>query len=130
MKTYSPEVKAEVIGSWIAGSSLNHLASAHGITKSTIQGWVKGRTRTALVPKNEKTPEDYLDDIAWRHIDAGQLATEAILRKATDAGWLDKQNADALAIFYGVIADKQLRLLAAFQRADEHGEAALTRGSG
>jgi hypothetical protein len=95
-----------------------------------VQGWVKGRTRTVLVQKTNDPDQDTIDDIAWRHVRKGALASEAILTKATDAGWLEKQNAADLAILYGVIADKQLRLLAAYQRDDGDGVKALAPGSG
>ena len=115
MKTYTPELKAQVIANWMAGASLPQLAKMFAMPMSTAQGWVKGRTRVMLVTKKEEPFQDTIDDIAWRHVDAGALAAEAILRKTQDVGWLDKQDAPGLAILYGVIADKQLRLLAAYR---------------
>lgn len=114
MQNYTDEVKAQVIARWESGDSLNVLTGAFGIAKSTIQGWVKGRPRTSLVPKPKQPDEDTIDDIAWSWLKAQGDASLAILRKAADDSWLSRQNAHDLGVLYGIIADKQLRLLAAW----------------
>ena len=93
MRKYSVELKQQVIGAWQAGNSENELVKTFGVPKSTLRGWVKGRSRTAIAPKKDEPDEDTIDDIAWAHVKAGRTASEAILAKAADARWLDRQNA-------------------------------------
>ncbi len=109
------ELKAQVIGEWAAGASYGDLSARHNVPKSSIQRWVDGRTRILPIPKPNGPDEETIDDIAWDWTIAQKAATIAILRKATDDSWLSGQNAHDLGVFYGIIADKQLRLLAAFR---------------
>lgn len=51
MKTYSPEIKAQVIAEWLAGAPLRQLVKRHGIPKSTVQTWANANPRTAVVPE-------------------------------------------------------------------------------
>lgn len=112
--SYPPELKAQAISEWMAGASLNDLSQRLDVPKSTLQGWVAGRTRTEVVPKPNPEAES-LDELAWGWAHGNFLASAAILRKAQDDSWLDRQSAHDLGVFYGIIADKQLRLLAAFK---------------
>jgi transposase-like protein len=124
MRKYSAEFRAQVIAEWKTGEAAIHLARIHGINGQTVNNWVKNEHRLPVKPEHEVYKEqlealqDDIDAIAWRHVKAGAAASEAILAKAQDPSWLDKQDAPGLAILYGVIADKQLRLLAAYERED------------
>lgn len=120
MQVHPEQLRTQVIAEWMAGASLGGLAKAHKLPKSTVQEWVKGQSRIAVVPKeNGVEPSRVMDSMAWELVCDGFAASAAILRKAQDSSWLDKQNANDLAIFFGVLSDKQLRLLAAFRRPDE-----------
>ena len=114
--TYTAEVKAQVIADWKTGASLGQLVKAHGVPKTTVRAWVEGMDRTGTVLK-KNTPT--LDEMAWELVGESFAALRAILRKAQDDSWLDKQNANDIAIFFGVTSDKLLRLLAAGAKQDE-----------
>ena len=121
MRTYTPEFKAQVIAEWKAGSAMKGLARAHKIPQSTVQTWLKGHTRVALVsapdPK-KKVAELYdLDAMALKLIDGSVSAVTAIHGVTLDGAWLQRQNAADLAILLGVISDKLYRLLGAIKRA-------------
>lgn len=118
-EAWPSEVKANVIAEWMAGASLDGLAVSHRAPKSTVQRWVKGLVRTVSIPKPNALPDkETIDDLAWDWTKAQSGASLAILRKAQDDSWLSRQNAHDLGVFYGIIADKQLRLLAAFRPAE------------
>lgn len=122
MTTYAPDLKAQVIAEWGAGSSLDRLAKDHGVPKSTVRNWVQGYDRVALVPtaKTELGAYD-LDKAAVGLVDDSIRAIHAIYGTAEDPAWLRGQNAADLAILAGVIADKLYRLLGAIRLTDDHG---------
>lgn len=117
---YTAEQKTLLIAAWQSGASENELTRDFNIPKTTLRGWVKKLTRTAVAPKPKANEPDWetIDDIAEDWTRAQGMATLAILRKAQDDSWLDRQSAHDLGVFYGIIADKQLRLLAAFKPRD------------
>lgn len=125
---YSSELRAQVIGEWMAGASLGQLSRAHQVPKSTIRGWIEGRSRSTLArptaPKNQwdgrdQANERSIDEIFWMELIAGIRASSAILSQVTDREWLLRQDAASLAVLYGVISDKRFRLLAAFEPVAE-----------
>lgn len=127
MRTYTPELKAQVIAEWKAGSARKGLARAHKIPQSTVHTWLKGHTRVALVsapdPK-KKVAELYdLDAMALKLIDGSVSAVTAIHGVTLDGAWLQRQNAADLAILLGVISDKLYRLLGAIKPAASHADA-------
>ena len=124
MQTYTDEVKAQVIAAWMTGASENMLVRDFAVPKSTLRGWVKGLTRTAVALKPKADPDwETITDIAADWTRAQGMASIAILRKAQDDSWLDRQNAHDLGVLYGIIADKQLRLFAAFKPKPADGSA-------
>ena len=124
MNTYSPELKAQVIAEWMAGASLKQLALSYAVPKSTVQEWVKGHGRVAVVPKNKEDDDRDLDSRAWGLVDGSFSALSRIHGVTQDDAWLKRQNAADLAIFAGVISDKLIRLLGAVQRPDSSADQA------
>ena len=114
--TYTAEVKAQVRAEWMTGASLGQLVKAYGVPKATVQAWVAHIDRNGTVLK-QNTPS--LDELAWGLVGESFAALRAILRKAQDDSWLDKQNANDIAIFFGVTSDKLIRLLAAGAKQDD-----------
>ena len=124
MKTYTPELRAAVIAEWGAGSSLDSLAKAHQLPKSTVRNWVQGYDRVALVPTAKKELGSYdFDGAAVNLVDGSVRAIQAIYGATADEAWLKRQSAADLAILAGVIADKLYRLLGAIRVSDEDGQA-------
>lgn len=115
MQRYTDEVKAKVVSEWTAGASFPQLSHAHDVPVSTIQGWVKGRTRSKLVTKKSLQEYDF-DEAAEHLIDGSVRAYQAILRAAEDPEWIKGHSPSEAAILAGVIADKLYRLLGAIER--------------
>ncbi len=111
-RTYSPELKTQVIAEWKAGSSLDSLAKAHTMPKATVQAWTSHLERVPV--SIAKRPEPYdLDEMAIRLINGSVNAVSAIHGVTEDGAWLRSQTASELAILLGVISDKLYRLLEA-----------------
>lgn len=115
-----PDVQAQVVAEWKSGSSERTLAQMHRVSRRTIARWVAGHERA--VKTNTLAAYD-LDAMALRLISGSVSTLGAIHGIGQQEDWLRKQSADELAIFYGVIADKLIRVLAAIPKPDEHDEA-------
>lgn len=113
MNTYTPEVKASVVTAWMAGASLNQLVAQFKVPKTTVARWVSDLERIAPAP-SPGPKKISLVDLSYELATESFNAAIAILRLAQDRAWLEKQNANDLAILFGVNADKLYRLLPAF----------------
>jgi hypothetical protein len=122
---YSDALKAQVIAEWKAGATELRLATLTGVPRTTLQKWLVGQERAA-----KQTEEYDLDKMAWELVGDSFTALRAILRKSQDDSWLHKQDANDLAIFFGVTSDKLLRLLAAGTKpAADRGEPVLEQSA-
>lgn len=134
-QSYPDEVKNHARARWKAGDSAAQIAEAIGAPLSSVKRWVKGTERSSLPvvqlsreasSKTKTEPEEPptvdIDRIAARLIDGSSNALDAIGRLvATGDGsdWLKGQGAHELAILYGVISDKLVRVLAAHRTQPE-----------
>lgn len=116
MQTWSDEVKAKLIVDWQAGASQKQLVAKYGVPQATLRHWIEGLERVEVegVITPVSAPKRTLADLAYDLAAESFAAEIAILRLAQDREWLLKQNANDLAIFFGVNADKLYRLLPAF----------------
>lgn len=105
---FSDEEKAEAIARIKAGESVHAVARSLAVQPSTVRQW-RAKFHPEADPQQEK---DYAA-LVLRHLELGLAAAERILSQTGDAAWLGKQSAGELATFYGVIFDKQARILAA-----------------
>lgn len=116
MATYPPEIKAQVIAARLAGTSENALVKQFNVPKTTLRFWVK---QAELHPKTKALAELDIDAIGMKLIDGSVSAVGAIAGVTLDPTWLRQQNAHDLAILYGVIADKLIRVLGAVKPRPE-----------
>lgn len=117
MAKYPPETKAQVIAEWQTGESIKALSRKRNLPERTIGFWVKGRTRAPAAPKTQDPFRD-LDAAIWQVVSANLRALQAVAEQAQDADWRKGQSAHDLAIFYGVLSDKVVRVLAALERPE------------
>lgn len=134
-RTYAPELKAQVIAEWKAGSSLGGCSRAFSVPLTTVASWVKGESRLPVeLQQPKQKPEPYnLDQMAVKLVDGSVHAVSAIHGIAQEHEWLQKQNAADLGVLLGIISDKLYRLLEAIRpyRAEPAaGAAVITAGSG
>lgn len=134
MQKYDDAIRAKVVLGWKTGTSAKALSRENAIPVSTVRLWVKDETRLSPVPpptpKNKRT----IDDLAYDLLHETLLGLTAIARKAQDADWLDRQEANGLHLLLGVGADKVIRLYEAMDpdrlREIEAGCARLPSGVG
>jgi transposase len=112
---YTDETKTQIRVEWMAGATLDQIATSYTMPKSTVQSMVKGMRRTELIHKKSLSDYDF-DSAAEQLIDGSVRAAASILRAAEDHEWIKGHSPNEAAILFGVIADKLYRLLGAIDR--------------
>jgi hypothetical protein len=118
-----PEVQAQIIGVLLTGQfrTDEEAAAAVGVSKSTVS-----RLRAIIPGEYLKLAETLKKErIADRVVDFIDEALDSLVRinRIThEQDWLLSQDAASLATFYGVSADKLIRILEASDRANRASE--------
>lgn len=103
----------------LEGQSVTAIAAAFKLPKSTVSG-IKRDMDPSDLAQIEPEKRARLGDLIERHLTSSLEACEAIAEHATDGRWLAKQSASELAVLYGVMTDKAVRIIEATQMA--HGD--------
>lgn len=109
-KAHSAETKSAVIAALLAGQGVNEVATAFGLSKSVISR-IKNEIAPAQLEQVGTQKKERLVDLVESHLTESLKAATAIARQTQDDLWRSKQSAENLAIFYGVLSDKSIRLL-------------------
>jgi transposase-like protein len=112
--SYSDETKAQVMAALLAGQSVSSVARNYNLPKGTVSSWrqqaqKKGRVESSATQKGES-----LDDLLLAYVQENLTTLREQAQFFRDGQWLKRQDASALAVLHGVIADKTVRLLEAF----------------
>ncbi len=142
-KKYPVATRAEAVARLLAGESPKAIARALSVPESTLRDWrdiarnlvaqwvEEDRARSDAAPKQNHA---WLDDQIWGLVGDSIAALRAVAKKAQDDAWLTEQSASSLAVFFGVLSDKLVRVLAALEpyqatgpddNGDDAGTAAL-----
>jgi transposase-like protein len=108
-REYSDETKAQVMAALLAGQAVSKVASDYKIPYSTVGTWAKdakGLIRESSIQKRERIGELVVDNV-----EAALEATRALANVFTDETWIRRQEASQLAVLYGVLSDKTVRVL-------------------
>ena len=126
MAKYSDETRAAVLAAIASGDSIRHAAEAHDVPPSTAAGWKKkAKVQTGSAQSRTKKRNGEFDAEVYDPADPFSdllilLTRDKIqtlreqLHFFRDVEWLRKQNAADVAILFGVVSDKALRLLEAY----------------
>lgn len=106
------ERKAGAFADLLSGASVTAVAARWGIHRNTVARWRAADPELSSSHFREDVQED-LSKLVVKHLQQQFTAQEAILAQANDAEWLSKQSARDLAVLFGVISDKQVRILEA-----------------
>jgi Transposase len=111
---YPPETRAAVVAAVLAGESVNKVSKRFGIGRATIVHWRDLAERPPASPALQQKKEA-LGEQVYGLLEDSIAALRFQLRATSNEAWIRAQSADQLAIFYGVLADKAIRLLAAIR---------------
>lgn len=116
---HSNEVKAAAVAAVLAGESVSSVAKQFGVSRAAIVEW---RDKTGITGEVTPVAQQKKHDLGMQ---VYGLLEDSIahlrfqLRVTADEEWIKRQTANDLAIYHGVIADKTVRLLAAFRPPDD-----------
>ena len=109
-KQTSPEIRAQVIAALLAGGSVAKVATDYKLDKSTVSR-IKGSLPEQTLQQVATEKKERLIDLVESHLAESLRAATEIARQTQDDVWRSKQSAENLAVFYGVLSDKAIRLL-------------------
>lgn len=108
--------KAAVIALLLEGCTPTEIQKRLKVPESTARNYRRELTADQLTKLNEKRA-GRLDDMIFEHLDANFTAMRAIAQHVQSPRYIQRQDADALAVLFGVINDKSVRILDALERA-------------
>lgn len=121
-KAHSDEVRAQAVAALLAGQGVSEVARQYKLPKSTVS-----RLKNSLAPQvleqvgTEK--RESLAGLIEEHLSTSlKSATKLAHKVGTDDNWFTKQSADEIAILYGVLTDKAIRILEAAEAASHEEE--------
>ena len=118
-KFHDEATKAAVMAALLTGQSINYVAKEYKIPRGTVASWSRElpRNHTVSYEKRERIGDLIIDNVE------AELATMIAMQNVfTDEKWLRKQRASELAVLYGVIKDKNMRVLEALPDGDDRAD--------
>lgn len=103
----------------LQGQSAHSVAAETGVPVRTLQYW---KAQEKIAPMADDASRVAVGRLLVDNVKAGLAATHEILQLFQDYEWLRKQNAAELATSFGIIADKQIRLIEAMIPTPAEGE--------
>lgn len=102
--------KAAVMAALLTGQSINYCVKEYKIPRGTVAQWSRdlSRVRTGTYEKRERIGQLIIDNVEAEF--ETMIAMQDVF---TNQEWLKKQSASELAVLYGVIKDKAIRVLEA-----------------
>ena len=111
-KKYSEEKKAAVLAALVEGQSLNQIAKEYKVPRSTVSRW-----KNEDVPLNGTQKKD-VGELLLGYLETNLESLKAQAEYFKTEEWLKKQNAADVAVLHGVMTDKAVRLIEAFNATD------------
>lgn len=109
----------------VAGQGVAEVATAYNLDESVVSRW---RTRLVASGLQELQPKtrDELETLLMDYVRQTLKTLKAQSEVAGNADYIKKQPASELAVLHGVMADKAVRILAAFEPSEIPSEGAGT----
>ena len=111
-KKHSEEVRSEALAALLAGQNVPEIAKKYKLPESTVRDLRNSIESEKFAEVRAKKQEE-LANLIEGHLQASLEAAANIAKQAKNAEWLNKQDADKLGVFYGILTDKSVRILEA-----------------
>lgn len=122
-------IRAQIIADLQRGDSLQEVATRYNVDKATVSRF-KNTVGPVLLQEVARQRVETIGELVENHLRAGLKVTTTIANQLNDPEWLRQQTPKDLAVLYGVVTDKAIRILEASERARERDAAAqLLHGS-
>jgi hypothetical protein len=118
-KAHDETIRAEAMAALLAGQSISYVAKEYKLPRGTVSAWSRNlpRNHTVSTEKRERIGQLIIDNVEAEF--ETMIAMQDVF---TDKEWLKKQSASELAVLYGVIKDKAIRVLEALPDAETDSE--------
>lgn len=116
-KAHDDAVRGEVIAALLEGQGVNQVANALNLPKSTVSR-IKNTLAVEQLEQVGTQKRDRLTSLIEGHLtESLKAATSLAVRVQDDTEWFKGQNAADIAVLYGVLTDKAIRILEAAESA-------------
>lgn len=109
-RSYSDETKAQVMAALLAGQTVREAAEEYEIPRGTVGNW-SAKLREAGVPVVPDAKKEEFGALILEKLRCLFVAQAAMTKVFSDREWLKQQDASELAVLYGVLDDKQHRMI-------------------
>ena len=119
MKTYTPELKAQVIAEWQTQRTPKAaLARKYDVDRGTVRTWLRALTPLTMVTVEKQHD---IDALYTEFVAESLMGLRALARRAQDETWLASLKPGDAYLWFGTVADKVLAALQAYKAASERG---------
>lgn len=108
-----PAAKAQALALLLTGNSIRYVARTVGVPRATVGRWA------LELREDVRQRRCTFDDLVAEYVVEGFEAQFAMLHLFSDEDWLRRQDARSLALTFGILNDKLVRILAAYVPADQ-----------
>lgn len=113
---HSDETRGQALAALLEGQGVAEVARKYNLPESTVRG-IKKTISTEEFAEVRGKKQESLADLIEGHLNASLKAAQEIASQASNAEWRNKQDADKLGVFYGIVTDKAIRILEASEAA-------------
>ena len=117
---HSDETRAHALAALLEGQGVSEVARKYKLPKATVSDIKKSIDSEEFDQVRTKKQES-LAGLIEGHLQASLKAATDIASQTANADWRNKQDADKLGVFYGILTDKSVRILEAAEAA-QHAE--------
>lgn len=114
----SDDTLAAIQGRLLSGEKPKEIAQELGVSPATISR-AKAKIQPELLARMDEERSFAITDMVLQQLESGLEASITIANQVQDEDWRRQQDAAKLATLYGVITDKNIRLLEAQAAAQD-----------
>ena len=111
-RKHTDETRASALAALLEGQGVSEVARKYKLPASTVRDLKTSIDSEEFAKVREKKQEE-LAALIEGHLHASLKAAAEIASQASNADWRNKQDADKLGVFYGILTDKGIRILEA-----------------
>lgn len=115
-KRHDDSVRASALAALLEGQGVCEVAKNYKLPESTVRDIKKSIDSEKFAEVRAKK-EESLAELIETHLRNSLLAAANIANQTNNANWLEKQDAEKLGVFYGILTDKAVRILEAAESA-------------
>lgn len=113
---HSDQTRGAALAALLEGQGISEVARRYKLPTSTVRDLKKTIDSEEFAKVREKK-QDSLAALIEAHLHTSLKAATNIASQTENADWRNKQDADKLGVFYGILTDKAVRILEAAETA-------------